>query len=48
MEMVGRNALGGRGFNADVWVHEGVAYVGQWGFGDASHPDRCPTGAPSG
>jgi hypothetical protein len=48
MEMVGHNDLTGRGFNADVWVHKEVAYVGQWGFGDASHPDRCPTGAPSG
>lgn len=48
MEMVGHNDLAGRGFNADVWVHKEVAYVGQWGFGDASHPDRCPTGAPSG
>ena len=24
MEVVGRNNLGGRGFNADVWVHEGT------------------------
>ena len=34
MEVVGQNALGGRGFNADVWVHEGYAYVGHWGFSD--------------
>ena len=31
--MVGRN-IGGRGFNADVWVHERYAYVGSWGFSD--------------
>lgn len=43
MEIVGSNSLGGRGFNADVWVHENVAYVGQWGFGDPTHPDRCPS-----
>lgn len=23
MQVVGHNNLGGRGFNADVWVHEG-------------------------
>ena len=34
MEVVGQNDLGGRGFNADVWVHEGYAYVGHWGFSD--------------
>ncbi len=48
MEIVGSNSLGGRGFNADVWVHDGVAYVGQWGFGDPSHPDRCPSGDKAG
>ena len=45
MEVVGHNDLGGRGFNADVWVHKGYAYVGQWGFGDwaAGSKDRfCP------
>ncbi len=48
MEVVGRNDLGGRGYNADVWVHNGFAYVGQWGFGDwaAGAKDRfCPTGS---
>ena len=34
MVVVGRNDLGARGFNGDVWVHEGYAYVGQWGFAD--------------
>jgi hypothetical protein len=32
--VVGHTDLGGRGFNADVWEHEGFAYVGQWGFTD--------------
>src|SRR6266545_3051081 len=31
MEVVGHNNLGGRGYNADVWVHKGYAYVGHWG-----------------
>ena len=34
MVEVGHNDLGGRGFNADVWVHKGFAYVGHWGFED--------------
>jgi hypothetical protein len=48
MEVVGHNDLGGRGFNADVWVHSGYAYVGQWGFGDwaGGSKDRfCPQGS---
>lgn len=48
MEVVGHHDLGGRGFNADVWVHKGYAYVGQWGFGDwaAGSKDRfCPSGS---
>jgi hypothetical protein len=48
IEVVGHNDLGGRGFNADVWVHDGYAYVGQWGFGDwaAGSKDRfCPSGS---
>ena len=48
IEVVGHNDLGMRGFNADVWVHKGYAYVGQWGFGDwaAGAKDRfCPTGS---
>ena len=48
IEVVGHHDLNGRGFNADVWVHEGYAYVGQWGFGDwaGGTKDRfCPTGS---
>jgi hypothetical protein len=48
IEVVGHNDLGGRGFNADVWVHKGYAYVGQWGFGDwaSGAKDRfCPQGS---
>ena len=48
MTVVGHNDLGGRGFNADVWVHKGYAYVGHWGFGDwaAGSKDRfCPQGS---
>lgn len=48
MTTVGTNSLSGRGFNADVWVHKNHAYVGQWGFGDAQHPDRCPSGGKAG
>jgi hypothetical protein len=45
IEVVGQDALGGRGFNGDVWTHEGFAYVGHWGFTDwATGNDRfCPT-----
>jgi hypothetical protein len=34
IEVVGHHDLGGRGFNGDVWTHEGFAYVGHWGFTD--------------
>jgi len=34
MVAVGHHALGGRGYNADVWVHEQYAYVGSWGSSD--------------
>jgi hypothetical protein len=46
MEVVGHTDLGGRGFNADVWYHDGYAYVGQWGFEDwATGNNRfCPSG----
>ena len=47
MEAVGHNDLGGRGFNVDVWFHNGYAYVGQWGFTDwaSSRKQRfCPEG----
>ncbi|HSE81007.1 MAG TPA: hypothetical protein VLA87_04820 [Gaiellaceae bacterium] len=46
MEVVGRNDLGGRGFNADVWVHEGYAYIGHWGFSDWAQGSKtrfCPS-----
>ena len=45
MAVVGHTNLGGRGFNADVWEHEGFAYVGQWGFTDwaqGSQERFCP------
>jgi hypothetical protein len=45
MKVVAHNDLGGRGFNADVWAHEGFAYVGHWGFIDwaSGSKDRfCP------
>ena len=44
MVVVGQSSLGERGFNADVWTHEGFAYVGHWGFTDwATGNDRfCP------
>jgi hypothetical protein len=45
MAVVGHTDLGGRGFNADVWEHEGYAYVGQWGFTDwaqGSQDRFCP------
>jgi hypothetical protein len=44
-EVVGHTDLGGRGFNADVWAHEGFAYVGQWGFEDWASGSKerfCP------
>jgi hypothetical protein len=50
MVAVGHNDLGGRGFNADVWVHDQHAYVGHWGFTDfATGNERfCPSGSNSG
>jgi hypothetical protein len=51
MEVVGQDALGGRGFNADVWVHEGHAYVGNWGFQDWASGSKnrfCPQPPDSG
>ena len=45
MVAVGHDELGGRGFNADVWVHEQYAYVGSWGFSDYSNGSKqrfCP------
>ena len=45
IEPVAHHDLGGRGFNADVWTHEGIAYIGHWGFTDwATGNGRfCPT-----
>jgi hypothetical protein len=51
MEVVGQNNLGGRGFNADVWFHEGYAYVGHWGFTDWASGSKtrfCPSGEKAG
>jgi hypothetical protein len=51
MEVVGHTDLGGRGFNADVWFHEGFAYVGHWGFTDWASGSKtrfCPSGDKSG
>jgi hypothetical protein len=45
MAVVGHTDLGGRGFNGDVWFHEGYAYVGHWGFQDSSSGSKnrfCP------
>ena len=51
MVAVGSNSIGGRGFNADVWVHEQYAYVGSWGFSDYSNGSKqrfCPAPEKSG
>jgi hypothetical protein len=51
MQVVGHTDLGGRGFNADVWFHEGFAYVGHWGFTDWSSGSKtrfCPSGENAG
>lgn len=50
MAVVGQSDLGGRGFNGDVWVHKGFAYIGHWGFQDwAAGNDRfCPEEPSSG
>jgi hypothetical protein len=48
IEVVGHNVLGYRGYNADLWVYEGFAYVGQWGFGDWANGSKdrfCPSGS---
>jgi hypothetical protein len=39
-EVVGHTDLGGDGFNADVWGHDGYAYVGIWGTRPGS--GGCP------
>jgi len=46
MVAVGSSDIGGRGFNADVWVHEQYAYVGTWGFSDYASGSKerfCPS-----
>ena len=51
MELVGHNNLGNRGYNADVYVHHGYAYVGSWGFQDWSGGGEnrfCPDESKSG
>lgn len=48
LTLIAHNDIGGRGFNADIWAHKGFAYIGQWGYGDASHPETCPSGDKSG
>lgn len=51
IEVVGHHDIGGRGFNADVWVHDGHAYVGHWGFTDWSQGGKrrfCPAPPDSG
>jgi hypothetical protein len=51
LEVVGHNAIGGRGYNADVWVHKGYAYVGSWGFSDwntGGEQRFCPADAQNG
>ena len=37
---------GRKGLNADVWAHEGYAYIGHWGFSDWSSGSKtrfCPS-----
>jgi hypothetical protein len=50
MEVVGHDDLGGRGFNGDVWTHNGFAYVGHWGFADwaTGNTRFCPAQPRSG
>jgi hypothetical protein len=38
--VVGHTDLGGDGFHADVWGHDGYAYVGIWGTPPGS--GGCP------
>ena len=45
MAVVAHEPLGNRGFNADVWAHEGYAYIGHWGFQDWANGSKnrfCP------
>ncbi len=45
LEIVAHDSLGDRGFNGDVWAHEGYAYIGHWGFQDWASGSKnrfCP------
>jgi hypothetical protein len=45
LEVVAHDSLGDRGFNGDVWAHEGYAYIGHWGFQDTANGSKnrfCP------
>jgi hypothetical protein len=45
LEVVAHDSLGDRGFNGDVWAHEGYAYIGHWGFQDSANGSKnrfCP------
>ena len=47
MEVVGHTDIGGRGYNADVWVHKGPRLRGQLGFSDQNTGGEqrfCPNG----
>ncbi|HEU6445217.1 MAG TPA: hypothetical protein VFL61_09185 [Gaiellaceae bacterium] len=51
LEVVAHDSLGDRGFNGDVWAHEGYAYVGHWGFQDWANGSKnrfCPEAPKSG
>jgi len=50
MTLVGHTSLGDRGFNADVAVFDGYAYVGHWGFTDwaTGNTRFCPSGDKAG
>ena len=51
MEVVAHEPLGDRGFNGDVWAHEGYAYIGHWGFQDWASGSKtrfCPEAPNSG
>lgn len=45
LEVVAHSSIGDRGFNGDVWAHEGYAYIGHWGFQDSANGSKnrfCP------
>ena len=41
LEVIGYEPLGGRGLNADVWLHRGFAYIGTWAAG-SDRTRGCP------